>query len=80
MLEKIQQRGATMAFWSKKNGEFEETDQVVQVNPGISQAELARQMGVQRSTIARRLPSMEEAGYLYAEDDKGGLWSFKKKN
>ncbi|GAB4447845.1 MAG: hypothetical protein Kow0031_30400 [Anaerolineae bacterium] len=68
-----------MAFWRRKEDEFEVTDQVVQANPGISQAELARQLGVQRSTVARRLPSMEEAGYLYAEDDGGGLWPFKRK-
>jgi len=24
----------------------------------------------------RRLPSLEEAGYLYSEDERGGLWPF----
>jgi DNA-binding IclR family transcriptional regulator len=67
-----------MAIWRKKGSDYERTDQIIQTNPGISPAELARQLGVQRSTITRRLPGMEEAGYLYAEDDKGGLWPFKR--
>ena len=68
-----------MAFWHKKQADFEATDQIIQENPGISQAELARQLDVQRSTVARRLPSMNEAGYLYSEDKKGGLWPFGKR-
>ncbi len=67
-----------MAFWSKKRAEFEEVDRVIQQQPGVRPAQIARQVGVARSTIQRRLPSMEEAGYLYSEDDKGGLWPFKR--
>lgn len=67
-----------MAIWRKKEADYERTDQIIQANPGISPAELARQLGVQRSTVVRRLPSMEEARYLYTEDDKGGLWPFKR--
>jgi Mn-dependent DtxR family transcriptional regulator len=80
MLEKIQQRGATMAFWNKKQDDFQTMDDLIQQQPGISQAQLARLLTVQRSTVARRLPSMEEAGYLYYEDDKGRLWPFKRKS
>ena len=65
-----------MAFWSNKQGEFEEMDRIIQQRPGISQAELAHTLGVARSTITRRLPSVEEAGYLYSEDESGGLWPF----
>jgi DNA-binding IclR family transcriptional regulator len=65
-----------MAFWQKKQEEFEVMDQVIQENPGISLAELARELEVERSTITRRLPSLEEAGYLYYEDEEGRLWSF----
>jgi predicted transcriptional regulator len=78
MLEKIQQRGATMAFWNKKQDDFETMDSLIQQQPGISQAQIAQQLEVQRSTVSRRLPSMEEAGFLYYEDDVGGLWPFKK--
>lgn len=65
-----------MAFWKRKQGEFESIDQTIQKNPGISQAELAQHLEVERSTIMRRLPSLEEAGYLYYEDEEGRLWPF----
>jgi len=68
-----------MAFWKRKMTEFEETNRIVQRNPGISQAELARALDVPRSTISRRLPSMDEAGYLYSEDERGRLWPFDKR-
>jgi predicted HTH transcriptional regulator len=71
--------GVKMSFWSKKQDEFEAMDAVIQENPGISPAGLARLFGVSRSTITRRLPSVEEAGYLYYEDDEGGLWPFKRR-
>lgn len=68
-----------MAFWNKKKTEFEEMDQIIRDNPGIRPAELARRLGVSRSTITRRLPSVEEAGYRYSEDDEGGLRPFKRR-
>ncbi|MBM4466867.1 MAG: winged helix-turn-helix domain-containing protein [Chloroflexi bacterium] len=68
-----------MAFWRKKQAEFEEMDQIIREHPGIQPAELARRLGVSRSTVLRRLPSMEEAGYLYSEDDRGGLEPFKRR-
>ena len=67
-----------MAFWHSKQDERELTDQIIQQNPGIRPAELARQLYVARSTVLRRLPSLEEAGYLYSEDEQGGLWPFKR--
>lgn len=68
-----------MAFWRKKEDDFETMDQVIQDNPGISLAELARRLELARSTIMRRLPSVEEAGYLYYEDEQGGLWPFRRR-
>lgn len=68
-----------MAFWKRKMAEFEKTDQVIRKNPGITQAELARALNVSRSTIARRLPGMNEAGYLYSEDAQGRLWTFGRR-
>lgn len=68
-----------MAFWRKKQEEFEEMDDVIQTNPGISASGIARILRKSRSTITRRLPSVEEAGYLYYEDDEGGLWPFKRR-
>ncbi len=67
-----------MPFWSKKQAEFAEVDRLIEQQPGIRPAEIARELGVARSTITRRLPSLEEAGYLYSEDDRGGLWPFGK--
>ena len=68
-----------MAFWNTKKDDYETMDKAIRTKPGISPAELARQMGVERSTVTRRLPSMEEAGFLYYEDKRGGLWPFGRK-
>ncbi len=65
-----------MSFWRKKEVEFEEVQQIIEQHPGVSAREIARQLGVAASTIVRRLPSLEEAGVLLSEDDKGGLWPF----
>lgn len=67
-----------MSFWRKSVEIFEEMDAVIQKNPGIKPAQLARRLHVSRSTVQRRLPSMEEAGYLYSEDDRGRLYPFKR--
>jgi DNA-binding IclR family transcriptional regulator len=68
-----------MPFWGKKRQEFERMDAVIRRNPGIRPAKLARELGVSRSTVQRRLPSLEEAGFLYSEDRRGGLWPFGRK-
>ena len=68
-----------MAFWHKKEVDFEEMQALIQEQPGISAAELARLLEVDRSTITRRLPSLGEAGFLLYEDDNGGLYPFDPK-
>lgn len=68
-----------MAFWKKKQDKFEELDDLIQERPGILPAGIAKILGESRSTVTRRLPSAEEAGYLYYEDDEGGLWPFKRR-
>jgi DNA-binding IclR family transcriptional regulator len=70
--------GGKMAVWHSKQDERVLMDQIIRQNPGIRPAELARQLDVARSTVLRRLPSLEEAGYLYSEDERGGLWPFKR--
>ena len=67
-----------MSVWQKKQAEREEMDRMIQANPGIRLAELARLLEISRSTALRRLPGMEEAGFLYSEDEEGGLWPFKR--
>lgn len=68
-----------MAFWQKKEVDFAEMQTLIQQQPGISAAELARLLDVDRSTIIRRLPSLDEAGFLLYEDDDGGLYPFDPK-
>ena len=65
-----------MGFWKKKAVDFEEMYDVVESRDGTSARELADYMGVAPSTVTRSLASMEEAGYLLAEDKKGRLWPF----
>ena len=68
-----------MAFWSKKEPEFEDMAALIEQEPGISASELARRLEVPTSTVTRRLPSLDEAGMLLREDEKGGLWPFGKR-
>lgn len=68
-----------MAFWRNKTGERARTDRIIRERPGLTAAQLARELGVARSTVTRRLPRMEEAGYLYSEDERGGLWPFARR-
>ena len=66
-----------MPFWSDHLPQFEIINTLIQQQPGIKPAEIARVLEVARSTITRCLPSLEEAGFLYSEDHRGGLWPFK---
>ena len=68
-----------MAFWRKKEPELQQMYETLETKPGITPGKLAKELGVARSTVHRRLPSLEEAGYLLSEDKKGRLWPFKKK-
>jgi DNA-binding IclR family transcriptional regulator len=54
-------------------------DVIEQYPQGISQSKLARQMGIPRSTVKRDLPTLEQAGILLAEDERGRLSMFKRK-
>ncbi|NOZ72657.1 MAG: winged helix-turn-helix domain-containing protein [Chloroflexi bacterium] len=67
-----------MTFWRKNDREYQQMYEIIDQQPGIKPTKLADNLGVAPSTILRRLPSLEEAGYLLYEDEKGGLWSFHK--
>lgn len=67
-----------MAPWRKKEPELDEMHNLIEQNPGITAAELAQRLGLAKSTVTRRLPSLEESGILLTEDKKGGLWPFGK--
>ena len=47
---------------------------------GVTRAELARRLGVHRSTIGRDLVHLEERGVLLAEDDAGRLRNFGRRD
>lgn len=68
-----------MAFWKRNCQEYERMARLIQERPGIRPSELAREMNISRSTVTRRLPSLEEAGILLSEDKKGGLWYFGRR-
>lgn len=56
----------------------EEIYHTIEKNPGKKAGFLARLLGLNRSEITRALPSLQDKGLLVSEDDKGGLWPFKK--
>ena len=68
-----------MGVWRKKIEDYAEMERILAETPGISAREVARQLGVDVSTVTRSLPGMEEAGFLLAEDDKGRLWPFGRR-
>ncbi len=47
---------------------------LVQANPGITQAQLARHLGVNRSTVFKDLVCLSEMGIRLAQDEHGGLY------
>jgi len=68
-----------MAFWKRNEPEYEEMASLIQARPGIRPGQLAEAMKVQRSTVLRRLPALEEAGILLSEDQQGGLSLFGRR-
>ena len=52
--------------------------ETVRVYPGERAGSLARLLGVSRSTMSRTLASMEREGFLLFEDERGGLWPYRK--
>lgn len=63
-----------------KRERLEQLAHVIQQHPeGISQSELARQIGVPRCTVKRDLPALEQMGILLAEDERGLLSLFRRK-
>ena len=50
----------------------------IENHPGKKAGFLARLLGLNRSEVTRTLPTLEDKGYHLIEDEKGGLWPFKK--
>ena len=62
-----------------KNTQLKKIYQAVDENQGKRAGFIARILGIPRSQITRSFPAMQESGYLLSEDEKGGLWIFKKR-
>jgi len=50
----------------------------IEEHPGKKAGLIARLLGLNRSEVTRALPSLQDKGLLISEDDKGGLWPFRK--
>jgi len=62
-----------------KRERLERMAEAVEQHPGISQSDLARQLGVPRSTVKRDLPTLEQVGILLVEDERGRLALFGRR-
>jgi DNA-binding IclR family transcriptional regulator len=51
----------------------------IEKHPGRKPGFIARLLGLNRSEVTRSLPTLEDRGLYLIEDDKGGLWPFRKK-
>lgn len=47
--------------------------------PGEQPGFIARLLGLNRSEVTRILPRMDDRGYYLSEDERGGLWPFKRR-
>ncbi len=50
----------------------------IEENPGKKAGLIARLLGLNRSEVTRSLPTLQDKGLLVSEDEKGGLWPFRK--
>jgi predicted transcriptional regulator len=67
-----------MMVLQKSESDRSAIDQVIHQHPGVRPSEIARELHVSRSTVLRRLPSLEETGHYYSEDDRGGHRPLRK--
>lgn len=52
--------------------------QEVEQEPGIRPGRVAEKLGIPRSSVTRALPALDEEGLLLYEDQKGGLWPWRR--
>jgi Mn-dependent DtxR family transcriptional regulator len=50
----------------------------IEEHPGKKAGFVARLLGLNRSEVTRALPALEDKGLYLIEDEKGGLWPFRK--
>jgi hypothetical protein len=72
-------RGDSM-FGNKqdKQKRLKHMTEIIDRNPGIKAAQVARKMSSHRSTVMRDLASLEKRGVLLTEDQRGGLSLFRR--
>lgn len=58
---------------------LDEIWETVEKNPGKRPGAIASLLGLNRSEVTRALPAMDEQGYYLSEDERGGLWPFRRK-
>ena len=58
--------------------QLEKIYKAVEENPGQRPGFIAEILGIPRSQITRSLPALQENGHLLSEDEKGGLWIFRR--
>jgi hypothetical protein len=59
---------------------LERLRRTVESNPGRRAGFLARLLGWRREEVNRALTTLNDRGVLFSEDERGGLWPFKRKN
>jgi len=50
----------------------------IEEHPGEKPGFIARLLGLNRSEVTRMLPALDDRGLYLFEDEKGGLWPFRK--
>ncbi len=63
-----------------EDGKLERLYETVEDYAGERPGFLARLLGWERSEVTRALPALEDMGLLVSEDERGGLWPFRRKN
>jgi len=56
----------------------EQIYRTIEKHPGKKAGFFAHLLGLNRSEVTRSLPALEDKGLYLIEDDRGGLWPFKK--
>lgn len=51
----------------------------VEEYPGEKPGFIARLLGLNRSDVTRSLPALEDKDLYVSEDERGGLWPFRKR-
>lgn len=52
----------------------------IEHQPGQKPGFIARLLGWHRSEVIRALPALDQHGYYLSEDERGGLWPFRRSN